>query len=145
MKNSRVAVPYVSLQSPLRGEIRSKFGMRRDPINGRMRLHQGIDIPAKRGTPIEAAAAGTVVFAGRNKGYGNMVMIEHADGRRTLYAHAQSLFVSVGDTVAAGESIAAVGSTGHSTGPHLHFEVREANRAVNPLSALSNENTYARR
>jgi murein DD-endopeptidase MepM/ murein hydrolase activator NlpD len=144
-RHARVAVPYVSLQSPLHGEIRSKFGMRRDPINGRMRLHQGIDIPAKRGTPIEAAAAGTVVFAGRNKGYGNMVMIEHADGRRTLYAHAQSLFVKVGDTVAAGESIAAVGSTGHSTGPHLHFEVREANRAVNPLSALSNEFAFARR
>lgn len=144
-RNSRHAVPYVSFQSPLQGEIRSKFGMRRDPINGRMRLHQGIDIPAKRGTPIEAAAAGTVVFAGRNKGYGNMVMIEHADGRRTLYAHAQSLFVTAGDTVAAGQQIAAVGSTGHSTGPHLHFEVRESKGAVNPLSALSNEIAFARR
>jgi murein DD-endopeptidase MepM/ murein hydrolase activator NlpD len=145
LKNSRSPVAYVSFQVPVGGEIRSQFGMRRDPINGRMRLHQGIDIPAKRGTPIEAAAAGTVVFAGRNKGYGNMVMIEHADGRRTLYAHAQKLFVTAGDTVAAGETIAAVGSTGHSTGSHLHFEVREGNRSVNPLHALSNDLAFARR
>lgn len=146
VKSSRPGVAYVSYQSPLQGAVRSQFGMRRDPINGRMRLHQGIDIPAKRGTPIEAAAAGTVVFAGRNKGYGNMVMIEHADGRRTLYAHAQKLFVEAGDTVAAGQPIAAVGSTGHSTGPHLHFEVRERhNHPVNPLSALSNDLAFARR
>lgn len=136
---------YVSFQAPVRGEIRSEFGMRRDPINGRMRLHQGIDIAAGRGTPIAAAAAGTVVFAGRNKGYGNMVMIEHADGRRTLYAHAQSLFVKAGDTVSAGQTIAAVGSTGHSTGPHVHFEVRENNRSVNPLTVLSKEIAFARR
>ena len=145
MRSSRPGVAYVSYQAPLQGTVRSQFGMRRDPINGRMRLHQGIDIPAKRGTPIEAAAAGTVVFAGRNKGYGNMVMIEHADGRRTLYAHAQKLFVQAGDTVAAGEPIAAVGSTGHSTGPHLHFEVRERNNPVNPLTALSNDLAFARR
>jgi murein DD-endopeptidase MepM/ murein hydrolase activator NlpD len=145
IKNSRPAGAYIAFHSPLRGQIRSQFGMRRDPINGRMRLHQGIDIAAKRGTPIAAAAAGTVVFAGRNKGYGNMVMIEHADGRRTLYAHAQSLLVKAGDTVAAGQNIAAVGSTGHSTGPHLHFEVRESNRPVNPLTALSNDIAFARR
>jgi murein DD-endopeptidase MepM/ murein hydrolase activator NlpD len=144
-KSHKPGVAYVSYQSPLQGTVRSQFGMRRDPINGRMRLHQGIDIPAKRGTPIEAAAAGTVVFAGRNKGYGNMVMIEHADGRRTLYAHAQSLLVEAGDTVAAGQPIAKVGSTGHSTGPHLHFEVRERNGPVNPLSALSNDLAFARR
>jgi murein DD-endopeptidase MepM/ murein hydrolase activator NlpD len=146
VKSSRPGVAYVSYHSPLQGTVRSQFGMRRDPINGRMRLHQGIDIPAKRGTPIEAAAAGTVVFAGRNKGYGNMVMIEHADGRRTLYAHAQKLFVEAGDTVAAGQPIAAVGSTGHSTGPHLHFEVRERhNNPVNPLRAMSNDLAFARR
>jgi murein DD-endopeptidase MepM/ murein hydrolase activator NlpD len=144
-KSSRPGAAYVSYQSPLQGTVRSQFGMRRDPINGRMRLHQGIDIPAKRGTPIEAAAAGTVVFAGRNKGYGNMVMIEHADGRRTLYAHAQKLFVEAGETVAAGQAIAAVGSTGHSTGPHLHFEVRERNNPVNPLNALSHDLAFARR
>jgi len=135
----------VSLHLPIRGAIRSVFGPRRDPINGRHRFHQGVDIAAPRGTPIEAAAAGTVVFSGRNKGYGNMVMIEHADGRRTLYAHAESLFVRAGDTVAAGQAIAAVGSTGHSTGPHLHFEVREGNRPLNPLTVLTNDFTLARR
>jgi murein DD-endopeptidase MepM/ murein hydrolase activator NlpD len=145
VKNPMVGSAYVSFHAPVNGEIRSPFGMRRDPINGRMRFHQGIDIAAKRGTPIEAAAAGTVVFAGRNKGYGKMVMIEHADGRRTLYGHAQSLFVKAGDTVAAGQTIAAVGSTGHSTGPHLHFEVRQNNRSVNPLTALSNDIAFARR
>lgn len=135
----------VSLNLPIRGAIRSVFGPRRDPINGRHRFHQGVDIAATRGTPIAAAAAGTVVFSGRNKGYGNMVMIEHADGRRTLYAHAESLFVRAGDQVRAGQQIAAVGSTGHSTGPHLHFEVREGNQAVNPLSVLANDFTLARR
>jgi murein DD-endopeptidase MepM/ murein hydrolase activator NlpD len=145
MKASKSRVAYVSLQVPVHGQIRSEFGMRRDPINGRMRLHQGIDIAAKSGTPIAAAAAGTVVFAGKNKGYGNMVMIEHADGRRTVYAHAKSLFVKAGDIVTGGQTIASVGSTGHSTGPHVHFEVRESNAAVNPLKALSNDLAFARR
>jgi murein DD-endopeptidase MepM/ murein hydrolase activator NlpD len=135
----------VALHAPVSGAIRSTFGPRIDPINGRHRFHKGIDIAATRGTPIEAAATGRVVFAGRNKGYGNMVMIEHADGRRSLYAHAERLFVKAGDMVSAGQTIAAVGSTGHSTGPHLHFEVREGNRAVNPLTALANDFTLTRR
>jgi flagellar protein FlgJ len=144
-ENARPMIGSVSLQLPIRGEIRSVFGPRRDPINGRHRFHQGIDIAAVRGTPIGAAAAGQVIFAGKNKGYGNMVMIEHADGRRTLYGHAERLFVKTGDTVTAGETIAAVGSTGHSTGPHLHFEVREGGRAVNPFTILANHMTLARR
>jgi len=136
---------FVSLRLPIRGAIRSVFGPRRDPINGRPRFHKGIDIAAPQGTPIQAAAAGTVVFAGRNKGYGNMVMIEHADGRRTLYAHAKSLFVKVGSTVSAGQTIAAVGSTGHSTGPHVHFEIRVGDQAINPLTALTNDFLASRR
>jgi len=136
---------FVSLRLPIRGAIRSVFGPRRDPINGRPRFHKGIDIAAPQGTPIQAAAAGTVVFAGRNKGYGNMVMIEHADGRRTLYAHAKSLFVKVGATVSAGQTIAAVGSTGHSTGPHVHFEIRVGDQAINPLTALTNDFLASRR
>jgi murein DD-endopeptidase MepM/ murein hydrolase activator NlpD len=86
-----------------------------------------------------------VVFAGRNGGYGKMVMLEHADGRQTLYAHAERLFVKPGDVVAAGQTIAAVGSTGHSTGPHLHFEIREGQNAVNPLKSLIKDLTLARR
>jgi murein DD-endopeptidase MepM/ murein hydrolase activator NlpD len=135
----------VSLRLPARGAIRSVFGPRRDPINGRPRFHKGIDIAVPQGTPIQAAAAGRVVFSGVNKGYGNMVMLEHADGRRTLYAHAEALFVKVGDTVGAGQTIAAVGSTGHSTGPHVHFEIRVGDQAVNPLTAMANDFATARR
>jgi peptidoglycan hydrolase FlgJ len=141
----RSSSEHVDLHLPVDGPIRSVFGMRRDPINGRMRLHKGVDISARRGTPIEAAAEGRVVFAGRNGGYGKMVMIEHADGRQTLYAHAERLFVKPGDVVAAGQTIAAVGSTGHSTGPHLHFEIREGQNAVNPLKSLIKDLTLARR
>jgi len=136
---------FVSLRLPIRGAIRSVFGPRRDPINGRPRFHKGIDIAAPSGTPIQAAAAGRVVFSGRNKGYGNMVMLEHADGRRTLYAHAEALYVKVGATVAAGQTIAAVGSTGHSTGPHVHFEIRVGDQAVNPLKNLTNDFVASRR
>ncbi|HET6976323.1 MAG TPA: peptidoglycan DD-metalloendopeptidase family protein [Pyrinomonadaceae bacterium] len=139
------AAKEVDLHLPVNGPIRSVFGMRRDPINGRIRLHKGVDIAARRGTPIEAAAEGQVVFAGRNRGYGNMVMIEHSDGRQTLYAHAERLFVKPGDRVAAGQTIAAVGSTGHSTGPHLHFEIREGKTAVNPLKSLIKDLALARR
>jgi peptidoglycan hydrolase FlgJ len=135
----------VSLKLPTRGAIRSGFGTRRDPIHGRPRFHKGIDIAAPSGTPIQAAAAGTVVFAGRNKGYGNMVMIEHADGRRTLYAHARQLFVTPGERVTAGQTIAAVGSTGRSTGPHVHFEIRVGDQAVNPLNAMAKDLLVARR
>jgi peptidoglycan hydrolase FlgJ len=136
---------FVSLRLPIRGAIRSVFGPRRDPINGRPRFHKGIDIAAPSGTPIQAAAAGRVVFSGRNKGYGNMVMLEHADGRRTLYAHAEKLYVKVGTTVAAGQTIAAVGSTGHSTGPHVHFEIRVGDQAVNPLKNMTNDFVASRR
>lgn len=144
-RTNRVSEVLTVLNQPIQGALRSVFGPRRDPINGRMRFHKGIDLAARAGTPIGAAAEGTVVFSGRNKGYGNMVMIEHADGRRTLYAHAQRLFVKVGDQVRRGQTIAAVGSTGHSTGPHLHFEVRQGSVALNPLKNISNGLVLARR
>jgi murein DD-endopeptidase MepM/ murein hydrolase activator NlpD len=135
----------VSLRMPVQGRITSDFGGRRDPVNGRHRFHEGIDIAAPKGTPIQAAAAGTVIYAGRNGGYGNTILVEHADGRTTRYAHADSLMVNAGDTVEAGQTIAAVGSTGHSTGPHLHFEVMENGRHVSPLKVLANDYTLARR
>lgn len=139
------AVSHVALQSPVHGVVRSNFGPRIDPINGRHSFHQGVDLAVPRGTPIAAAGEGEVVFAGRNRGYGNMVVIQHADGRVTRYAHAERLFVKRGDFVSAGQTIAAVGSTGHSTGPHLHFEVFENGAPVNPLRALANDATLARR
>ena len=129
----------VELQLPVTGRITSQFGARRDPIHGHRRFHRGLDIAAPRGTPIEAAAEGTVVFAGRQRGYGNTVIIEHADGRRTRYAHAQELHVQAGETVEAGQEIATVGSTGRATGPHVHFEVIEDGKRVNPLTVLAKD------
>ncbi len=143
-KTPRRAEP-TELRMPIQGRLSSRFGIRRDPIHGHHRFHRGMDIAAPRGTPIGAAGEGTVVFAGHRKGYGNTVIVEHPDGRQTRYAHADRLYVKRGDTVNAGEVIAAVGSTGRSTGPHLHFEVVENGRRVNPLSILTNEMAVARR
>ncbi|TVQ64959.1 MAG: M23 family metallopeptidase, partial [Spirulina sp. DLM2.Bin59] len=102
------------------------------------RMHRGIDIAAPTGTPIYAAAAGEVISAGwNNGGYGNWVRIRHADGSITLYAHHSRVLVRTGDRVEQGQKIALMGSTGFSTGPHLHFEVHPAGRgAVNPMAFL---------
>ena len=135
----------VELRMYVKGPLRSRFGGRIDPINGDRRFHAGVDIAAPRGTPIGAAAAGRVVFAGRDGGYGNTVVLEHADGTRTRYAHAERLTVGVGEAVADGETVALVGSTGHSTGPHLHFEVIRKGRHLNPLKFLTKDLTPTRR
>ncbi|HKX33337.1 MAG TPA: M23 family metallopeptidase, partial [Blastocatellia bacterium] len=135
----------VEMQRPLSGRISSPFGLRRDPIHGHQRRHAGVDIAAPRGTEIKAAAPGTVVFAGRRGGYGNLVEIEHADGRRTRYAHAAELLVAAGDQVSDGQPIATVGATGRATGPHLHFEVMENGVKVNPLQALAKDGSLTRR
>jgi peptidoglycan hydrolase FlgJ len=133
------------LRMPLRGRVSSQFGARRDPIRGAVREHHGVDIAAARGTPIAAAASGKVVFAGKRGGYGNLVEIEHADGRRTRYAHAEKITVKVGDEVAQGETVATVGSTGRSTGPHLHFEVKARGARVDPLQAVAKDSAPTRR
>jgi peptidoglycan hydrolase FlgJ len=130
---------------PVEGEFRSNFGLRRDPFTGARRFHHGVDIAAPRGTPIAAAADGTVVFSGSQRGYGRTVVLEHEDGRRTRYAHAETLHVSAGERVRAGQTIAAVGSTGRSTGPHLHFEVTENGQAVNPSTIFAKAPSLARR
>jgi len=135
----------VELQPPLEGRISSTFGARRDPIDGSHRRHQGVDIAAPRGTPIRAAADGMVIFSGRQRGYGKTVVIEHADGTRTRYAHAERLFVKAGDQVSGQQEIAAVGSTGRATGPHLHFEVERDGKRLNPEAVLAKVSTLARR
>lgn len=130
------------LVSPLRGRITSLFGMRTHPISGKLVHHDGVDVAAPTGTTIKSAAAGKVAYAGWADGYGNLVEVEHADGRTTRYGHCQSLKVKAGQTVKAGQAIATVGSTGNSTGPHLHFEVISAGgRAVDPMKmvALGND------
>lgn len=117
--------------------ITSPFGMRFHPILKKNELHTGIDIGAPRGVSIVAAAKGTVIVAGWKTGYGNTVIIDHGGKIATLYGHASKLLVSVGDNVKAGQTIAKVGSTGWSTGPHLHFEVRKDGTPINPLKYVT--------
>lgn len=121
---------------PVPGAISSGFGMRVHPITGQNRMHNGVDMNAAMGDPIRAAKAGTVILAGVKGGYGNTIMIDHGDGMVTLYAHQSKLGASVGDHVDAGEIIGYAGSTGQSTGPHLHFEVRINGSPVDPTRYL---------
>ncbi len=116
--------------------ISSYFGMRFHPIYHYMRMHNGIDIAAAGGTNILAAESGTVIEATYNSGYGNYIVIYHGNGISTLYAHSSRLIASVGDYVTRGQVIALVGTTGNSTGNHLHFEVRIDGTPVNPLDYL---------
>ena len=122
---------------PVEGRISSRYGMRFHPIHRTQKFHGGLDIAAPTGTPIKAAFDGTVTFAGRRGGYGNLVEIKHTDGRTTRYAHANTIGVEVGAEVKAGDVIATVGSTGKSTGPHLHFEVRENGKPINPARVIN--------
>jgi murein DD-endopeptidase MepM/ murein hydrolase activator NlpD len=121
---------------PVPGGITSGFGYRVHPILGTRRLHTGVDMSAGSGTPIRAAAAGRVILAAYYGGYGNAVIIDHGGGISTLYAHQSRIGVSKGTQVGAGDTIGFVGSTGFSTGPHLHFEVRQNGSPVNPSSYL---------
>jgi murein DD-endopeptidase MepM/ murein hydrolase activator NlpD len=117
--------------------IVSRFGYRIDPFSGDVDFHPGLDIAASQGTPILAAAAGTVLVAGDSGGYGNAVVLDNGNSIATLYGHMVSVAVSPGQQVAAGDVIGYVGSTGMSTGPHLHFEVRLHGVAVDPLPMLT--------
>lgn len=107
---------------PIQGRITSPTGMRHDPFDGKLKHHKGMDIAAPSGTPVKPVAAGTVIFSGWKNGYGNTVILDHNDGMVTVYAHHASNSVSTGETVDLNTVIALSGSTGRSTGPHLHFE-----------------------
>lgn len=125
------------LSHPIPGApFTSMFGPRLHPVFGTVRMHNGVDIRGATGTPIRAAAAGTVVYAGPRGGYGNTVVIDHDGSLATLYAHQSTVYVATGKAVAQGQVIGAVGSTGFSTGPHLHFEVRVNGAPVSPLGYL---------
>lgn len=121
---------------PTAGSITSRFGARFHPVLGYRRFHAGVDFGAPHGTRISAADAGKVIFSGWYGGYGNSVIIDHGGGLTTLYAHASRLNVREGQAVTKGQSIAAIGSTGLSTGPHLHFEVRRNGSPVDPMGFL---------
>jgi len=116
--------------------LSSSFGWRIDPFTGQKSFHEGLDFPSEPGTPIVAAASGKVVFADVQPQYGKMVEIDHGNGLLTRYAHCSMLFVKEGDLVVRGQRIAAVGSTGRATGPHLHFEVRLNGVPQNPARFL---------
>ncbi len=123
------------LRTPVDGaRISSNFGLRRHPILGFSRLHKGMDFAAATGTPILAAAAGKVIFASRNGGYGNYVILDHGNGMRTAYAHLSRFGTAAGKKVSQGQVIGYVGTTGMSTGPHLHYELYRNGQAVNPAS-----------
>lgn len=133
----RIRMNLLPTASPVAGDTRaSGFGLRVDPFTGQSAMHEGIDFIAEPGTPILAAAAGIVVNVERHSQYGNMIEIDHGDDLQTRYAHASAVFVKPGELVRRGQKIAAVGTTGRSTGPHLHFEVRIRGAAQNPARYL---------
>lgn len=119
--------------------LSSSFGWRRNPVTGRHAMHEGLDFAAPRGAPIHAASGGVVTEARYVPGYGKMVEIDHGNGLVTRYAHASSIGVKMGDLVEKGQAIARVGSTGRSTGSHLHFEVRMAGHALDPTLFLAKQ------
>ncbi len=122
---------------PVMGRINSPFGWRQHPITKRHDFHTGIDIKGERNDPIKAAASGRVIYSGWMGGYGKVLVIEHNNGQSTLYAHCSTLMAAKGASVSSGQVVAKIGTTGRSTGPHLHFEVRNGNSPVNPIKYLS--------
>jgi murein DD-endopeptidase MepM/ murein hydrolase activator NlpD len=122
---------------PIPETLSSGYGWRDDPIRHTWRFHSGTDFPADYGTPVLAAGAGKVIFAGRYSGYGNCVQIDHGNGVVTLYGHMQRILVKQDAVIAAGDRIGLVGSTGRATGPHLHFEIRLDHRPVDPVAAMT--------
>jgi murein DD-endopeptidase MepM/ murein hydrolase activator NlpD len=122
---------------PVNGKLESGVGGRRNPFTGHgYEYHEGQDIDAQYGTPVDVAASGRVTVAGWQRGYGNVVYVDHGNGLSTRYGHLSVINVSVGQIVTRGQIIGLVGSTGRSTGPHLHYEVRINNQPVDPRQYL---------
>ncbi len=138
MNLMRVAAEKVPLAMPLRDPFRftSAFGRRHDPFGRGGRMHAGVDLAAPRGTPVYTTADGVVVAAGRESGYGNVVRVQHELGFETVYAHLSSISVRPGQLLSRGAKIGGMGSTGRSTGSHLHYEVRVSGKPVNPMIYL---------
>ncbi len=132
----RISLPTVDpgrrVPMPVFGKITSLFGQRHDPIHGQQRQHNGMDIAAPEGSPIQSIRPGVVTFAGDMGTYGKVVVVDHGEGLETRYAHCSELLVEEGESVRPGNVIAKVGSTGRSTGPHLHFEARKGDQPLDP-------------
>lgn len=127
------AIPSIK---PTRGWETSKFGYRKSPFTGRPAMHNGLDLAAPPGTPIYAAADGVIAYAGYDAGYGKLISLDHGYGTVTRYGHVSKIYVSVGQKIRRGEVIGAVGNTGRSTGPHLHYEVRVNNVPMDPKNYI---------
>lgn len=137
LANRKVDQDVVLSGAPVhKGWISSTFGWRTDPFTGKRTRHEGIDFAGRAGTAIFAVASGVVTWAGERSGYGKMVEINHGDDYATRYAHSEQLLVKVGDVVKKGQIIALMGSTGRSTGPHVHFEVYKHGRPVDPATYI---------
>ena len=123
---------YISGRPIDKGWLSSPYGLRNDPFSGRRTMHKGIDFAGKEGADVTTTAAGVVTWSGSMLGYGELVEIDHGNGLRTRYGHNKSLSVNVGDVVAKGDKIASMGSTGRSTGPHVHYEVLRGKQQIDP-------------
>lgn len=145
-QSARKALLTAPVQQPVAGaaQVSSGYGNRTDPFLKRTAFHSGIDFRAPTGTPVLAAAGGRVIHAGTNGGYGKMVDIDHGNGLVTRYAHLSAISVSLGDTVTGGQRLGLAGSTGRSTGPHLHFEVRRGGGALDPTRFLAAGRTLSK-
>jgi murein DD-endopeptidase MepM/ murein hydrolase activator NlpD len=128
---------------PVAGRVTSRFGVRRDPIKGTPQFHAGVDLAARRGARVRAVAPGEVIFAGRRGGAGNVVEVQHPDSLVTSYAHVARTLVHAGQKVAAGDVLATVGSSGRTTGPHLHFAVRRDGQPIDPVGILGRAPAHA--
>jgi len=122
--------------APVKGWLTSLFGMRNSPFSGKRKMHEGVDIAARTGTPVSVTADGIVTQAETAPGYGKLVVVDHGYGYKTYYAHNSKIFVRVGQRVTRGETISAVGNTGSSTGSHVHYEVRRNGVPINPRKFL---------
>ena len=121
----------------LRGWMSSAYGMRNDPFTGKPAFHGGVDFAGKEGSDVVAVASGVVTWASDRYGYGNLVEVHHSDGTRTRYAHLKEINVKVGEVIKKGQALATMGSTGRSTGPHVHFEVFKNGRTVDPATYIN--------
>ncbi len=129
IENSR----YLSGRPISKGWLSSYYGIRKDPFNGRPAMHKGVDFAGKEDAPIVATASGVVTWAASRYGYGQLIEINHGDGFKTRYGHNKTLLVAVGDVVTKGQEIARMGSTGRSTGPHVHYEILRNDKQINPI------------
>jgi murein DD-endopeptidase MepM/ murein hydrolase activator NlpD len=131
-------ISYTPLGLPFHGPITSTFGARENPFGGsNLETHKGLDIKGPMGGQVKAMAKGEVEFAGKKAGFGNCIILKHGNGFETLYGHLSKIFVNVGQQINIGQQIGAIGSTGRSTGPHLHYEVHRYGKKINPESFLT--------